>query len=87
MEQAATLSTAIANVGEVVAVIGGMSNPAKLGLNPFRERLYEQQAKQQIEPDVARCLVSLMQEGKVPGWVMRKLDQLGGTRKVYAAAR
>lgn len=42
--------------------------------NPYGRVIKIQQAKEKLNPDVAKTFVKLIQAGKVPDWVVKQID-------------
>lgn len=74
LEEANLSATPIAQVGAWFCASKGVSNPKPEWFNPFGRQLFIQQARSQVDPEVAKCFLRVLKNRKVPSWVIAKVN-------------
>lgn len=61
-------------LGQIVAVGNGWKDAPTSYCNPYEGILQKQEARRIVPVAVARLFLQLLQEKKVPGWVVSEID-------------
>jgi hypothetical protein len=66
----------VARLGVLIAASNGSKRLETIEdqLNPYGYMLYQQKAAEEIRPAIARTFLALMEENKVPMWVVSLMD-------------
>ena len=76
LEELDERSTPLANLGVLVAAIGGAGKPEQYRdmINPYGFVLKRQQARSTIDPKSAKLAIDLNQKGLIPSWARSMID-------------
>lgn len=74
MEQANISAIPIALVGQYIAATKGDRKIEPDAFNPIGKHLYQQQAKEAIDPVAARIFLELSSQQLIPAWAVGQID-------------